>query len=130
MEESLVLIKPDAVERNLIGRIISIYEGAGLKVKKAKMEKISIEKAKEHYLEHEGKDYFNYLINYITRSEILAVVLEGENAITHIRELNGSTKEPLEGTIRYKFAISGTENAVHASDCMESAQREIKLWFN
>lgn len=130
MERSLVLIKPDVVERNLIGEILSVYENAGLKIVNMRMEKISKEIAKIHYAEHEGREYFERLINYITRSELVALVLEGNDAIKKIRELNGSTSNPKNGTIRHKYAISGTENSVHASDSIESAKREIAIWFN
>lgn len=129
MEKSLVLIKPDAVERNLIGSILSIYENAGLKIVNIKMEQVSEEKAIEHYKEHEGRDYFEPLIEYIRRSPLVALILEGENAIAKIRELNGSTTNPAEGTIRAKFAISNRENSVHASDSVESAKREMAIWF-
>ena len=129
MEKSLVLIKPDAVERNLIGSILSIYENAGLKIVNIKMEQVSEEKAIEHYKEHEGRDYFEPLIAYIRRSPLVALILEGENAIAKIRELNGSTTNPVEGTIRHRFAISNRENSVHASDSVESAKREMAIWF-
>lgn len=129
MEKSLVLIKPDAVERNHIGDIISIYEKAGLKVTALKLEKVSEEKAKKHYEEHVGKHFFEELIEYITRSPVVAMILEGNNAIETVRELNGRTKNPAEGTIRKKYGISETENSVHASDSVESAKREIELWF-
>ncbi len=129
MEKSLVLIKPDAVERNLIGSILSIYENAGLKIVNIKMEQVSEEKAIEHYKEHEGRDYFEPLIEYIRRSPLVALILEGENAIAKIRELNGSTTNPAEGTIRHRFAISNRENSVHASDSVESAKREMAIWF-
>lgn len=130
-EKTLVLIKPDAVERNLIGAITKIYEENNLKVVNLKLEKISEELAKEHYKEHEGKEFYNDLIKYITRSPLVAMVLEGEKAIAKVRELNGKTnpKEAKEGTIRSLYAINGSENSVHSSDSTESAEREIKLWF-
>lgn len=131
MERSLVLIKPDAVERNLVGTIIQIYENAGLKVKALKMEQITEEFSKKHYAEHVGKNFFNELVQYITRSPLVAMVLEGEKAIELIRTLNGATdpSKAVKDTIRARFAISKTENSIHASDCLESANREIKLWF-
>lgn len=131
IEKTLVLIKPDAVERNLIGAITKIYEENNLKVVNLKLEKISKELAKEHYKEHEGKEFYNDLIKYITRSPLVAMVLEGENAIAKVRELNGKTnpKEAKERTIRSLYAINGSENSVHSSDSIESAEREIKLWF-
>ncbi|MGL5615453.1 MAG: nucleoside-diphosphate kinase [Sarcina sp.] len=131
MEKTLVLIKPDAVERNLIGAITKIYEDNGLKVINMKLEKITEELAKEHYKEHEGKSFYENLIKYITRSPLVAMVLTGENAIEKVRELNGKTnpENAAEGTIRKLYAINGSENSVHASDSLESANREIKLWF-
>ena len=131
MERSLVLVKPDAVERNLVGTIIQIYENAGLKVKALKMEQITEEFSKKHYSEHVGKNFFSELVQYITRSPLVAMVLEGEKAIEVVRALNGATdpSKAAKDTIRERFAISKTENSIHASDCLESANREIKLWF-
>ena len=131
LEKSLVLIKPDAVERNLIGKILEVYEGAGLKIKAMEMKQINKEFAEKHYEEHRDKQFFNSLIKYITRSPLVALILEGEDAIKKIRVLNGATNpEKAEfGTIRRRFALSGTENSVHSSDSIESAEKEIKLWF-
>ncbi|WP_297520213.1 nucleoside-diphosphate kinase [uncultured Clostridium sp.] len=129
IEKSLVLIKPDAVERNLIGEIISIYEKNNLKVIQMNMEHISEEKAAKHYAEHEGKPYFNDLINYLSRSPLVAIIFEGENAIEKVRDLNGPAKNPDPSTIRGKFAVSLTEDAVHGSDSAKNAKREISLWF-
>ncbi|MGL4760636.1 MAG: nucleoside-diphosphate kinase [Sarcina sp.] len=128
-EKCLVLIKPDAVERNLVGKILDMYEENDLKITNMKMEQVSREKATRHYEEHLGRSYFDELIKYITRSPLLAIVLEGENAISKVRTLNGSTKNPDEGTIRAKFGLSITENSVHASDSAENAEREISIWF-
>lgn len=131
MEKSLVLIKPDAVERNIIGEIISRYEENDLKIVDLKMKKISKEFAYKHYEEHIGKGFFKELIEFITRSSLCALILEGENAIERIRGINGSSKleNAKEGTIRKLYATSSTENCVHASDSQESAKREINLWF-
>lgn len=129
MEKSLVLIKPDAVERNLIGEILNIYEKAGLKVINMKMEKVSYDVATEHYKEHEGRDYFKDLIEYITRSPLVALILEGDDAVVKIRKINGATSNAKEGTIRAKYSLSKRENSVHSSDSLESAKREIKIWF-
>lgn len=131
MERSLVLIKPDAVEKNIIGKIISMYEENDLKVVNLKMEKISKELATEHYEEHSGKGFFESLIDFITRGPLCALIVEGENAIEKIRKINGSTNPETaeEGTIRKLYASSNAENCVHASDSLESAQREINLWF-
>lgn len=131
VERSLVLIKPDAVERNLIGRILSIYEENGLKIVALKGIKAPKSVAELHYAEHNGRPYFEELINYITRSPIVALVLEGENAIKQVRRLNGCTNpnDAEEGTIRKLFAMSKNENSVHGSDCIENAKREISIWF-
>lgn len=131
IERSLVLIKPDAVERNLIGKVLEVYEQESLTVKDMKMDKISKEFAKKHYEKHKDTDYFDRLINYITRSKLVAVVLEGENAISKIRTINGSINSQNDSilTIRRRFALSKTENTVHASDSIDSAKREISLWF-
>ena len=131
MDRSLVLIKPDAVERNLIGKIISCYENKGLKIVALKMEKASKEVAEKHYAEHKEKVFYDELINFITRSPLCVMIIEGDNAIETIREINGSTN-PLEakyGTIRRAFAVNKTENCVHASDSLDSAKREIDTWF-
>ena len=131
MERSLVLIKPDAVEKGLIGKIINHYEEDGLRVIALRMEKISREFAKKHYFEHEGKFFYEKLINFITRNQLCALVIEGESAIKRVRKINGSTNPEYaeEGTIRKLYALNNNENCVHASDSMESANREIRLWF-
>ena len=131
MERTLVLIKPDAVERNLIGKILTFYEDNGLKIIALKMEKISREFAEKHYNEHKVKSFFNELIDYITRSSLCALVLEGNDAVEKVREINGSTKpeKQKEGTIRKAYAKSITENSVHSSDSVEHAKEEIELWF-
>ena len=131
IERSLVLIKPDGVERNLIGKVLEVYEKENLVVKQIKMDKVSKEFACKHYEEHKGKDFFDSLINYITRSNLVALVLEGEDAISKVRKINGSVNSENDSiaTIRRRFAISKTENTVHASSSKESANREISLWF-
>ena len=131
MENTLVLIKPDAVERNLIGNIIALYEANSLKVTKLRMVHVDVETATEHYKEHEGRDYFEPLITYITRSPLVAMVLEGENAIQKVRELNGKTNpaDAETGTVRKLYGVSYRENTVHASDSQESAEKEINIWF-
>ena len=132
MEKTLVLIKPDAVKRNLIGKIIDKYESCGLKIVALKMEQITKEFAAKHYSEHIGKPFYDGLVEFITSSPLCAIVLEGEDAIVKVREINGSTdpKEAREGTIRNMYAESKSLNCVHASDSKESAQREVQLWFN
>lgn len=131
MERTLVLIKPDGVERNLIGEIISFYENKGLKIIGIKMMKANIHTVEEHYIEHEGRAYYKDLIDYLTEGPIVSIVVEGENSIKAVRKINGST-DPLEadmGSIRGKYALKKQRNLVHSSDSEISAQREIKLWF-
>ncbi len=131
MERTLVLIKPDAVEQNIIGKIISFYEDAGLKIIALKMEQVERKVAEEHYKKHYGKSFYNSLIEFITRSPLCALIVEGENCIDKVREINGATnpKEQKEGTIRKRYAKGITENCVHASDSIESSEREMKIWF-
>ena len=131
MERSLVLIKPDGVERRLIGQIISIYERKGLNITALKLIKPSKEIAENHYIEHKDKPFFQELVDYLTRGKVCAMIIEGDNVIKTVRKINGAT-DPAEaemGTIRGQFALSKSENIVHASDSVESAEREIKIWF-
>jgi nucleoside-diphosphate kinase len=131
MEKTLVLIKPDAVERNLIGNIIALYEKNGLKVRSLRMVHAERREAEEHYKEHFGRPYYDNLISYITRSPLVALVLEGEAAISMVREINGKTdpRQAAEGTVRALYGLSMSENTVHASDSPESAKREAEVWF-
>lgn len=131
VEKSVVLIKPDGVERNIIGNIISCYEDNGLKVIELKLMKATREIAEKHYSQHKGKDFYEELITFITRSPLCAMILQGEDAISRIRKINGATSptDAEEGTIRHRYARSKTENCVHASDTLESAKEEIALWF-
>ena len=130
-EKSLVLIKPDAVKKNIIGKILSCYEDVGLKIVALKMETASLEIASKHYAIHKEKPFYNDLIKFITGGPLCALILEGEDAIAKIRKLNGNTN-PLkaeEGTIRKCFGSNVTENSVHASDSEENAKNEIEIWF-
>ncbi len=131
MERSLVLIKPDGVEKKVIGKIISLYEENGLNISNLKLMKADRSIAEEHYSEHKDKPFFENLVNFITRSPLCAMILEGEEAIKRVRELNGSTNslEAKEGTIRNLYGNSIRENCVHSSDSNESAEREINIWF-
>ena len=131
MERSLVLIKPDGVEKKVIGKIISLYEENGLNISNLKLMKVDRSIAEEHYSEHKDKPFFENLVNFITRSPLCAMILEGEEAINRVRELNGSTNplEAKEGTIRNLYGNSIRENCVHSSDSNESAEREINIWF-
>ncbi len=125
------MLKPDAVQRRLVGTIISRFENRGFKIVAAKMLHINKELAREHYKEHEGKPFFDSLIDYITSAPILALVIEGENSISLIREMVGATnpQEADPGTIRGDFALNTGRNIIHASDSPKAAKREIKLFF-
>ena len=131
-EKTLVLIKPDAVERNLIGRILTEYERNHLKVIKMKMIDVPREIAEKHYAEHKQKPFFDSLVSYLTRSPIIALVLEGENVVERVRVLNGATdpEDAEDNTIRSLYGIQLSENTVHASDSLASARREMAIWFN
>ena len=130
-EQTLVLIKPDAVERNLIGKILTEYERNGLKIVKMKLMTASVEIAEEHYVEHKEKSFFSDLVDYITSGPLVAFVLEGENAIQRVRTLNGATdpEDATDNTIRALYGINLSKNTVHASDSPESAKSEITSWF-
>lgn len=131
MEKTLALVKPDGVENNYIGEIINYYEKAGLKIKALKMVKVSKEFTRQHYIDLKDKPFYGELVDYLSRSNLVAIILEGKNAVNLVREINGATnpKEAKEGTIRYKYAKDKTENTVHASDSIEHAKREISMWF-
>ncbi|MGB9813745.1 MAG: nucleoside-diphosphate kinase [Thermovenabulum sp.] len=131
MEKTFVLIKPDAVKRGLIGSIIQRYEQKGFKILALKMLDVPLELAERHYEEHRQKPFYGELIRFITSGPVVAMVLEGPNAIKLVRMLNGATKveDALPGTIRGDFALTTQENLVHASDSPDSARREIALWF-
>jgi nucleoside-diphosphate kinase len=132
MEKTLVLLKPDAVERRLVGRIITLYEEKGLNITAMKVLKPTTEIVEAHYQEHKDKPFFHELVAYLTRGKVCALIIEGENVVKTVRKINGAT-DPAEaeaGTIRGRFALSKGENLVHASDSVESAEREIKIWFS
>lgn len=131
MEKTLVLIKPDAVERNLIGAILAMYESHDLKITRMCMLQAERHLAMEHYQEHIGKSYFEPLMAYITRSALVAVELQGKGAIARVRAINGSTNPAAadRDSVRGRYGISAQENTVHASDSPASAAREINIWF-
>ncbi len=132
MEKTLSIIKPDAVAKNVIGRIKQRFEDAGLKIIASKMIHLSDDQAKGFYAEHDGKPFFNALVEFMTSGPVVVQVLAGENAITRNRELMGNTnpKEAAAGTIRADFAESIDANAVHGSDSTSSAEREINYFFD
>jgi nucleoside-diphosphate kinase len=132
MSRTLVLCKPDAVERKLCGEIISRLERKDLRIEAAEMRHIDAEDAKRHYEEHLGKAFFERLVTFITRSPLLALVVEGpEDTWEIVRLITGATDPATAspGTIRGDLASASPENLVHASDGPESAEREIALWF-
>ncbi len=130
-ERTLSIIKPDAVAKNVIGDIISRFEKAGLRVAAMRMEQLTVGKVSGFYAEHEGKSFFDDLVAYMTSGPCVVQVLEGKNAITLNRKLMGATnpKEAESGTIRADFAQSIDANAVHGSDSLASAIREIIYFF-
>lgn len=131
MEKSLVLIKPDAVERNIIGSIIKLYEENDLKVTDMKMLTVEREVAEKHYANISDRPFFGEVLDYITRSPLVALVVEGENAISKVRYINGPTNpaEAPKNTVRGMYGMNVQENSVHASDSTDNANREISIWF-
>jgi nucleoside-diphosphate kinase len=130
-EVTLSLIKPDAVERNLIGKIVQIFEDNGLVVDQMKKIKVDMDFAKKFYSVHSDKPFFNDLCSYISSGPLVAMVLKGENAVQKNRDLMGATnpKDAKPGTIRNLYAISIDKNSVHGSDSLENAKIEIDLFF-
>jgi nucleoside-diphosphate kinase len=131
LERTLVLIKPDAMQRGLAGEVISRLERRGLKIAAIRLMKVSTSLAKKHYAEHEGKPFFPGLVEYITSSPIIAAVFEGKNAIRAVRQTFGAT-DPIEaapGSVRADFGLETGRNVTHASDSPASAKREIALFF-
>lgn len=131
MEETLVLIKPDGVKRQICGEILTRYERKGLIIKAMKLLQTPKELAKEHYAEHKDKPFFGELVDFITSGPVLAFVLAGKNAVTSVRTINGATNpvDATPGSIRGDYALTMDSNVVHASDSVDSAAREIHLWF-
>jgi nucleoside-diphosphate kinase len=131
MERTLILVKPDAYARSLTGEILARFERKGLTIVALKLLTTPRELAETHYAEHEGKAFYGELVDFITSGPLVALVLEGEQAVTAARQLIGATN-PLEantGSIRGDFAIAIGTNMVHGSDSTESAEREIGVWF-
>jgi nucleoside-diphosphate kinase len=131
IERTLSIIKPDAVEKNHIGGIIALIEAAGLKVKAMKMVHLSRPQAQGFYAVHKDRPFFGELVEFMTRSPVVIIALEGENAIAKYREVMGATDpaKAAEGTIRKKFGASIGENASHGSDAKETAAFEISYFF-
>jgi nucleoside-diphosphate kinase len=131
MEKTFVIIKPDAVQRALIGEIITRLERRGLHLIASKFLSVSKDLAETHYAVHKGKPFYEGLVNYICSSPVLAMVWEGENAVAAVRQTMGATNPLMAapGTIRHDFALGTGRNLTHASDSVENAQLEIDLWF-
>lgn len=131
IEQTLSIIKPDAVSKNVIGEILSRFEKANLKIVAAKMLQLSRQQAEAFYAVHKSRPFYNDLVNFMIQGPVLIQVLKGENAILKNREIMGATnpKEALSGTIRADFADSIEANAVHGSDSSENAKQEIAFFF-
>ena len=131
MEQTLVLIKPDGVQRALIGEIITRLERRGLKLVAAKFLWVSLDLAQKHYAEHVGKPFYNGLLKYITSAPVMAMVWEGEGAVAAVRQTMGVTNPSLAapGTVRHDFALITSRNLTHASDSVENGKKEVALWF-
>jgi nucleoside-diphosphate kinase len=131
LERTFVMVKPDGVQRGLIGEIIARLEKRGLKLTAARMIAVSQELAEEHYAVHKGKSFYEGLIKYITSAPVMAMVWEGPNAIAAVRQTMGATRpyEAAPGTVRHDFGLTVGRNLTHASDSPENAAIEIALWF-
>lgn len=132
MERSFVMIKPDGVQRQLVGELLAKFERKGFRLAGAKFMKVSTELAKKHYAEHDGKPFFGELVDFITSGPVFAMAIEGPNSISMIRKMVGATKpedaEP--GSIRGDYVSYMGKNIIHASDSPDSAKRELALWFS
>ena len=131
MERTFIMIKPDGVQRHLVGEILCRFEAKGFTLVGLKMMKVSRELAEKHYDVHKGKPFFSGLIDFITSAPVVAMVWEGANVVTAARKIIGATN-PISadpGSIRGDFGVSIGRNLIHGSDAIETAQREIALWF-
>ena len=131
MEKSLIIIKPDGVQKKIVGKIISRFEEADLEIEQMKMMEIDESLAKKHYKDHAEKDFFSILLKYICSGPVIVMVVKGPKAVKKARELMGPTdsREAPSGTIRGDFGKDITINVVHGSDSVESAKREVELFF-
>ncbi len=132
MEKTFIMVKPDGVQRNLIGEIVSRFEKKGFTLVGAKLMQVSRELAEKHYAEHKERPFFGELVDFITSGPVFAMVWQGNNVIATARNMMGKTNpaDAAPGTIRGDFAVSVGMNIIHGSDSPESAEREIALWFN
>ena len=131
MEKTFVLVKPDGVQRGLIGEIIARLERRGLRLIGAKFMQVSLELAETHYGIHKGKPFYEGLIDYITSAPVMAMVWEGPNAVAAVRQTMGSTRptEAAPGSVRHDFGLEVGRNLTHASDSIENGEKETDLWF-
>jgi len=131
MERTFLMVKPDGVQRNLMGKIIARFEEKGFQLVGAKLMHISEDLAEQHYAEHKGKPFFTQLVDFITSGPVFAMVWQGENVIATARQMMGATnpKDALPGTIRGDFGLTVGKNVIHGSDSPASAEREIALFF-
>jgi nucleoside-diphosphate kinase len=131
VQRTLVLVKPDGVQRALVGKILARFEERGMKIVGLKIVQVSRELAEKHYAVHKGKFFYEGLVSYITSSPVVALALEGHEAIGAVRAMVGATRpwEAAAGTIRGDYAMMGLRNLIHASDAEETAKNEIALWF-
>ncbi len=131
MERTLVLVKPDGVQRQLTGRVIGVFERRGLKIVGLKLIRITPDLAGRHYAEHRDKPFFQGLVDFITSGPVVAMVIEGKNCIAVVREMMGATdpQKAASATIRGRYGIDIGRNVVHSSDSLESSNREIALFF-
>jgi nucleoside-diphosphate kinase len=132
MERTLVLVKPDGVQRGLIGEVIGRLERRGLRLVAAKFIQVSHELAETHYAIHKGKPFYDGLIKYITSAPVMAMAWDGPNAVIAIRQTMGATRptEAAPGSIRHDFALEVGRNLTHASDSVENGEKEVLLWFS
>lgn len=131
MEKTLVLVKPDGVQRGLVGEVVSRLERRGLRLVAAKFMQVSKELAETHYAVHQGKPFYAGLVKYITSAPVMAMVWEGPSAVAAVRQTMGATRptEAAPGTIRHDFALEVGRNLTHASDSPENGEKEVALWF-
>ena len=131
MERTLVLLKPDAVQRALMGEIIGRLERRGLRLAGAKFQRVTEQLARRHYAVHEGKAFYEPLVQYITASPVMAMVWEGPQAVAIVRQSMGATNPALAapGSVRHDFGLEIGRNLTHASDSIETAEQEVALWF-
>ena len=131
MEKTFVFVKPDGVQRGLIGEIIARLEKRGLRLAGAKFFQVSQELAQEHYAIHKGKPFFEGLIEYVTAAPVMAMIWEGPDAVAAVRQTMGATRptEASPGSVRHDFGLEIGRNITHASDSLENANKEIEMWF-